>query len=114
MADTRDEIGKALEGALAPDQLKMLLDDVLEIRKKVWGDFECKHCGQRQRQLTEIPDAKAVTDALAKLLDQSWGRPKEQSTERSLVVNREVILVRDDDDPIDVQGEPRAADSVLS
>lgn len=107
---TRDEIGKALEGALTPEQLKLLMDEVLAIKKGARG-----WCGTCKKQvLVEISDAKAVTGALTDLMTQSWGRPQEQKTERSIVVNREVILVRDDDDdPVDVQGEPGAADSVL-
>lgn len=113
MADggTRDQIGKALEGALTPEQLKTLMDEVLDIKKSARG--WCKDC--KKQVWVEIPDAKAVTGALTDLMTQSWGRPEAQNTERSIVVNREVILVRDDDDdPVDVQGEPGAANSVLS
>lgn len=100
---TRSEIAKALDGKLTPDQIEFLIDEVLAIRKKAWAEFSCKKCSAQQRQLTEIPDARAVTSALTELMNQSWGRPTEQKTEQSIVVNREVFVVADD--PVDVPGE---------
>lgn len=107
MADERDgtraAIATALDGYLTPEQIKTLIDEVLEIRKKPWAEFACKKCGARQRQQVEVPDARAVTSALTELLNQSFGRPTEVKTEQSIVVNREVFVVADD--PVDVQGE---------
>lgn len=77
VSDTRSQIGDALSGKLDPDQIRLLLDEVLAIRKLAWGEFSCKHCGQRQRQQVEIPDAKAVTGALVDLANQAWGRPQD-------------------------------------
>lgn len=101
---TRAEIAKALEGRMAPEQMAVLIDEVLAIKKKAWSEFNCKKCNARQKQLTEIPDASAVTLALTKLLDQAFGRPTETKTEQQIVVNREVFVVADDD-PVDVPGE---------
>ena len=78
VSDTRSQIGDALAGKLTEDQIKLLLDEVLAIKKSAWGEFSCKHCGQRQRQQTEIADAKAVTGALVDLANQAWGRPQDQ------------------------------------
>lgn len=99
MSDTRSEIGKALEGRLSPEQISLLLDEVLAIRKKAWGDFECKNCGQRQRQQTEIADAASVTKALVDLANQAWGRPNEVAKEQGdFIVNRNVYLVDEPED----------------
>jgi hypothetical protein len=81
VSDTRSQIGDALAGKLNPEQIELLLDEVLAIRKNAWGEFSCKACGQRQRQLCEIPDAKAVTGALTDLLNQAWGRPQDDKQE---------------------------------
>lgn len=81
MRDTRSQIGEALAGKLTPEQLQMLMDDVLAIRKQAWAEFSCKHCGQRQKQAAEIPDPKAVTSALTDLLNQAWGRPQDDKAE---------------------------------
>ena len=91
MSDTRSQIGDALAGKLTPEQLEFLINEVLAIRKKAWAEFVCKNpgCGQRQRQLTEIPDAKAVTSALTDLLNQAHGRPQEDKGE-----DQTVTLVR--------------------
>ena len=100
MADSpREEIGKALEGKLTPEQLAYLLDEVLAIRKGARG--WCPDC--KKHVQVEIPDAKAVTSALGDLMTQSWGRPTEQKVDQSIVVNREVIVVADD--RLDVPGE---------
>ena len=81
MSDTRSQIGDALAGKLNPEQITLLLDEVLAIRKNAWAEFSCKACGQRQKQLAEIPDAKAVTGALVDLANQAWGRPQDDKQE---------------------------------
>ena len=75
MADARSEIGKALESKLTPEQVKMLIEEVLAIRKQAWGDVTCKSCQQKQKVKVEIPDASAVTKSLIELANQAWGRP---------------------------------------
>ena len=75
MADARSEIGKALESRLTPEQVQLLLDEVLAIKKKAWADMSCKSCSQKQRVLVEVSDASAVTKALIELANQAWGRP---------------------------------------
>lgn len=91
MSDTRSQIGAALTGKLAPEQIETLINEVLEIKKQAWGEFNCKHCGQRQRQTVEITDAKAVTDALVKLLDQAWGKPEVDRSEEGVVLIRQSV-----------------------
>jgi hypothetical protein len=81
MSDTRSQIGDALAGKLTAEQLAFLMDEVLAITKRAWGEFSCKNCGQRQRQLVEIPDAKGVTGSLTDLLNQAWGRPSEDKVD---------------------------------
>lgn len=71
----RDEIGKALESRLTPEQVDLLLNEILAVKKQANGDFTCKKCGQRQYQKVEISDASAVTKALIELANQAWGRP---------------------------------------
>ena len=57
------------------------------------ADFTCKSCGQKQRQLAEVADAKAVTSSLTDLMTQSWGRPNEQKQDTQIIVNRTVEYV---------------------
>ena len=75
MTDVRSELGKSLEGKFTEEQLTLLMDEILAIKKQAWADVTCKSCKQKQRVLTEIPDAAAVAGALVKLADQAWGRP---------------------------------------
>ena len=75
MSDARENIGKALESRLTPEQVDLLLNEILAIKKQANGDFVCKKCGQRQYQKVEISDAPAVTKALIELSNQAWGRP---------------------------------------
>jgi hypothetical protein len=92
MSDTRSQIGDAVAGKLTPEQLAFLMDEVLAITKRAWGEFNCKNCGQLQRQTCEIPDAKAVTSSLADLLNQAWGRPSEDKAEaEGIVFVRKVV-----------------------
>lgn len=71
MSDARSEIGKALESRLSPEQIEMLLNEILAIKKQARG--WCSKC-KKQVQV-EIPDASAVTKALMELANQAWGRP---------------------------------------
>jgi hypothetical protein len=81
VSDTRSQIGDALAGKLTAEQLAFLMDEVLAITKRAWGEFNCKNCGQLQRQTCEIPDAKAVTGAMVDLANQAWGRPSEDKVD---------------------------------
>ena len=71
LADARSEIGSALESKLTPEQIKILLDEILAITKSARG--WCPNCKKQVR--VEIPDAKSVTGALIDLANQAWGRP---------------------------------------
>jgi hypothetical protein len=98
LADVRDSIGKALEGHMSEDQIKLLLEHILAIEKQANGDFVCKKCGQRQLQRVMIPDAPAVTKALIELSNQAWGRPGEaQSADEEKIHFERVIYMGDDD-----------------
>lgn len=92
MADARSEIGKALESKLSPEQIDLLLTEILAIKKQAWGDFKCKECGKQQRQLVEISDASQVTKSLIELANQAWGRPgqAEGESEEKITFIREV------------------------
>ena len=101
MSDAREQLGDAISGAFTQEQYDFLVSEVLAIRKKAWAEFICKNpaCGKRQKQVAEIPDARAVTGALADLMNQSWGRPNEvQKGEQDITVNRHVYLVDDHED----------------
>jgi hypothetical protein len=77
LAEPRDELGKKLTGYMKPEQVSMLIDEVLAIKKRTSAEFTCKACGKRQMHWTEVPDAKAVAGALSDLMNQAFGRPGE-------------------------------------
>lgn len=78
--DARGAIGDALRGFLTEEQTqKKLVDEVLATTKQVWGNFACKACGKKQKQLVEVPDTTAVVGGIEKLMNQAWGRPGEQA-----------------------------------
>lgn len=105
MADVRDELAKSLEGKLTEVQINLLIDEVLAIKKEVWADFTCKKCGNHQRHRATVPDPRAVTSALTDLMNQSWGRPSDSKVETEIIVNRNVYLVYDDEEPEEVDVE---------
>lgn len=72
MSDARDQIGAALSGALTPEQLEVLMTEVLAITKQ--GRGWCPTC--KKSVIVEVADAKAVTGAIVDLANQSWGRPE--------------------------------------
>lgn len=97
MSDTRSQIGEALAGKLTAEQIEKLIDTILDQTKQAWGEFSCKHCGQRQRQLVEINDSKAATDSLIKLADQAWGKPQDDKGEaEGLTFVRKIVYGSDD------------------
>jgi hypothetical protein len=88
VSDTRSQIGDALAGKLSDEQLSLLLDEVLEIRKQSRG--WCPNCNKAVN--VEIPDAKAVTGALVDLANQAWGRPQDDKQEaEGIVFVRKVV-----------------------
>ncbi len=82
MSDTRSQIGDALAGKLTEEQLRLLMDEVLAIKKGARG--WCPTCNRAVQ--VEIPDAKGVTGALTDLLNQSHGRPTEVKPEQEGIV----------------------------
>lgn len=91
--DSRDLLSEALDAFLTQEQLRALIDDVLQIRKKAW--VSCTHC--KKKNEVEIPDAKAVVGAMSDLMVQAKGRPDGKQVESGLVVNRSVYVVEDKD-----------------
>jgi hypothetical protein len=85
-AEPRETLRDALRSFLTPEQLTRLIDEVLAIEKRACTEFACKKCGQKQRQYTSIPDAKAVALALPDLLNQAYGRPPETSEKAEPVI----------------------------
>jgi hypothetical protein len=77
VSDTRSQIGEVLDTLLSPEQLALLADKILEIDKTARG--WCPKCNHAVN--VTIPDAKSVTGALAELLNQSKGRPRDDKTE---------------------------------
>lgn len=92
--DARGLIGDALDAYLDPDQVKLLMDEVLKMTKSAWTN--CPSC--KKRVQVEIPDAKAVVGALSDLLTQAKGSPTKQQVDVGLVVNRQVFVVADKDE----------------
>lgn len=88
----REQIGRALDGKLDAEQVRILMDEVLKITKQ--GRGWCPTCGKHV--MVQVQDAKAVTGALTDLANQAWGRPSEvRSGEGELVVNRNVYVVEE-------------------
>jgi hypothetical protein len=93
MSDARSVVGDALNERLSPEQVRILMDEVLAVTKQGRAEFACKHCGKRQIQYAPIPDAAAVTGALTRLADQAWGRPQESVVDSGVVVSYRVEVV---------------------
>ena len=71
MSDARSRIGSALEDKLTEEQLSLLLNEILAVKKQTRG--WCPNC--RKQVMVEISDAKAVAAAIRDLLQEAWGRP---------------------------------------
>ena len=96
MSDVRQDIGAALTGKLTPEQIKVLIDEVLAIKKKARVEFTCsKDCKRKQIHTAEINDARAVTSALVELANQAWGRPTETQPEEGVKVEYRVVVNAD-------------------
>lgn len=91
----REVLAQQLDSVLDPETLKVLIDEILAVKKSMWAEFKCKSCGQRQRIHGEVSDARAVASALSELLTQARGRPGQADdgvAERERVVfTRQVI-----------------------
>jgi hypothetical protein len=87
--DARSLIGDALDEFLDPEQVRLLMDEVLKMTKSAWTS--CPHC--KKRVQVEVPDAKAVVGALSDLLTQAKGSPTKQQADTGLVINRQVFVV---------------------
>jgi hypothetical protein len=91
--DIRAQLGKQLESKFTPEQLNLLINEVLAIKKSVQVEVRCKHCNRAQKVLGEMPDARSVTTALKDLLNQAWGAPVEQRAETEFKLVRHVFLI---------------------
>lgn len=78
----REQLASALSGFLTEEQMRLLIDEVLAIKKRVRVEMVCKKCGAHQIQFGEASDAKAVALALPDLLNQAYGRPGEEVHQR--------------------------------
>ena len=93
-ASPREQIAEGLAGALSPEQIKTLVDEILAIKKQAW--VSCKDCGKRN--LTEIADAKAVAGALKDLLAEGFGRPAAaELDDRDRIVFERVVYMAADE-----------------
>lgn len=81
MDEPREVLANALSNYLTPAQMQKLVDEVLNIEKRVSAEFRCKSCNQRQMAWSTVADAKAVASALSDLLTQSFGRASEASVQ---------------------------------
>lgn len=95
--DPRAALATALSTWMTPEQVNTLIEQILALTKRAPYEYTCKHCKRNQRGYVEIPDAKAVTDSLANLANQAFGRPGEASGEDQTIVFKR--LTRLDDDP---------------
>lgn len=94
--EPREQVRAALSAFLSPTQLSSLVDEVLATTKTAW--VRCDKCQNHVKG--SVPDAKAVVSALSELLTQAYGRPGAEPEDRTIVVNRHVYLVAEDDEPL--------------
>jgi hypothetical protein len=92
LKDARRRIEAELDEQLDPERLKQIIDVALSTEKNAWGDFACKSCGKRQRQMVKVPDSVSVAKVLEVLLNQSMGRPTEASEDDHVTVNISYVL----------------------
>ncbi len=89
MATPREEIREALASKLTPEQIELLVDEVLAIKKGARG--WCPSC--KKHVQVEIHDARASVAALTDLLAQGFGKPVEEAkSDQGIVVNRTVVF----------------------
>lgn len=67
----RELLRVGLDGRLDAETVRVLLEEILAVRKKAWGS--CPGC--RKMVEVEVADARAVASALGELLTQGGGRP---------------------------------------
>lgn len=95
--DIRAQLGKQLESKFTPEQLSLLINEVLAIKKLAQVEVRCKHCNRAQKVTAEFPDARSVTTALKDLLNQGFGAPVEQRAETEFKLIRNVFLIKDEE-----------------
>ena len=81
-SDARRRIEEGLEELLDKDTLRVLMAEVLQIKKPARG--WCRKCQASVH--VEIPDAKSVVSAMGDLLTQAKGRPGESKGDGQTVV----------------------------
>lgn len=97
----REALAQALSSMLSPEQLSILVDEVLAIKKNVRHALSCKHCHRSQIAFVEVPDAKAVALALPDLLNQAYGRVGESSQHGDPVLFKRLTVLSDDEELAD-------------
>ena len=103
----RELLASALQSFLTPEQLGVLIDEVLAVQKRADVEFSCKHCGRKQRQMGYVNDAKAVALALPDLLNQAFGRVGESTASTDPVLFKRLTITDDDEA---VEGALRAVE----
>jgi hypothetical protein len=93
--DPRAALAAGMSAYMSREMVDRLLDECLSLEKRTW--VSCPGCGKRNE--VSIPDARATVDAVSSLLTQGYGRPSEQRTPPQIVVNRQVFLQPEDEEP---------------
>jgi hypothetical protein len=88
-ATPREEIARALSGHLSADQLDRMLEAAFQVTKRAWGS--CSNC--RKQVQVEVGDARAVIASVTDLLEAGFGKPQAAPADRTLTVNRQVLIV---------------------
>ena len=92
LQDARRKIQERMNSEMGAELIDSLVDEALGVKKGVYVDFNCKGCGQAQRQLAQVADVVTQIKAAEFLLNQGDGRPGESKpAEQSVVVERRVI-----------------------
>lgn len=96
--DPRAALAGALSSWMTPEQVQTLIEQILALTKRAQYEYTCKHCKRNQKGYVEIPDAKAVTDSLANLANQAFGRPGEASGEDQTIIFKRLTKLEEDAD----------------
>lgn len=87
MSEVRDQIGSALSDKLTADQLTLLMEEILAIKKGARG--WCPNCNKAV--MVEVSDAKAVAGAIKDLSAEAWGRPSDDKVEAEGITFTRVV-----------------------
>src|SRR5262249_47667367 len=82
---------------LTPDQLRSLLDEILDSKKTARG--WCPTC--KKRVSVEVADATAVVKGLTELGNQGFGRPREAKADEGERITFERVVYLGDDERLE-------------